>query len=98
MAFPHRDATPEKIRDGKSAHTGRFDPVDVMRLIEREQVTSWGPMGTMVHRVVHHPDVAKYDLSSVASIGSGGAPMSSARTPSPSSTFRHGNATWPSIP
>ncbi len=56
--------------------SGRFDPVDVMRLIERERVTSWGPMGTMVHRVVHHPDVAKYDLSSVASIGSGGAPMS----------------------
>lgn len=56
--------------------SGRFDSVDVMRLIERERVTSWGPMGTMVHRVVHHPDVAKYDLSSVASIGSGGAPMS----------------------
>jgi acyl-CoA synthetase (AMP-forming)/AMP-acid ligase II len=54
---------------------GRFDPVDAMRLIEREQVTSWGPMGTMVHRVVHHPDLAKYDLSSVVQIGSGGAPM-----------------------
>jgi acyl-CoA synthetase (AMP-forming)/AMP-acid ligase II len=55
---------------------GRFDPEDVMRLIEREQVTSWGPMGTMAYRVVHHPDVAKYDLSSVTNIGSGGAPTS----------------------
>jgi long-chain acyl-CoA synthetase len=55
---------------------GRFDPVDAMRLIEREQVTSWGPMGTMAYRVVHHPDVAKYDLSSVTNVGSGGAPTS----------------------
>ena len=55
---------------------GRFDPEDAMRLIEREQVTSWGPMGTMAYRVVHHPDVAKYDLSSVVNIGSGGAPTS----------------------
>jgi len=55
---------------------GRFDPEDAMRLIAREQVTSWGPMGTMAYRVVHHPDVAKYDLSSVTNIGSGGAPTS----------------------
>ncbi|MGH2899123.1 MAG: AMP-binding protein, partial [Solirubrobacteraceae bacterium] len=53
---------------------GRFDPEEAMRTIEREQVTSWGPMGTMAYRVVHHPDVAKYDLSSVVNIGSGGAP------------------------
>jgi acyl-CoA synthetase (AMP-forming)/AMP-acid ligase II len=33
-------------------------------------------MGTMAWRVVHHPDVAKYDLSSVVNIGSGGAPTS----------------------
>lgn len=55
--------------------TGRFDPLHVMRLIERERVTAWGPMGTMVHRVVHHPDVGRHDLSSVTSIGSGGAPI-----------------------
>lgn len=55
--------------------SGRFDPVDAMRLIEREQVTTWGPMGTMAWRVVHHPDVGRYDLSSVVQIGSGGAPM-----------------------
>jgi long-chain acyl-CoA synthetase len=54
---------------------GRFDPVDAMRLIEAEQVTSWGPMGTMAYRVVHHPERARFDLSSVVQIGSGGAPM-----------------------
>ena len=55
--------------------TGRFDPEKVMRLIERERVTAWGPMGTMVHRVVHHPDVGRYDLSTITAIGSGGAPI-----------------------
>ena len=54
---------------------GRFDPVDAMRLIEGEQVTSWGPMGTMAYRVVHHPERARFDLSSITQIGSGGAPM-----------------------
>ena len=54
---------------------GRFDPADVMRLIERERVTSWGPMGTMAYRVVHHPERARYDLTSVTQVGSGGAPM-----------------------
>lgn len=55
--------------------TGRFDPRKVMQLIEREKVTAWGPMGTMIHRVVHHPDVGRYDLSTLTSIGSGGAPI-----------------------
>ncbi|HBZ70150.1 MAG TPA: fatty acid--CoA ligase [Deltaproteobacteria bacterium] len=54
---------------------GRFDPVQVMELIQRERVTAWGPMGTMFHRVASHPDVAKYDLSSMRQIGSGGSPI-----------------------
>ena len=56
--------------------TGRFDPVKTMELIERERVTNWGPMGTMIYRVVNHPDVGKYDLSSLRQVGSGGAPLS----------------------
>jgi acyl-CoA synthetase (AMP-forming)/AMP-acid ligase II len=56
--------------------TGRFDPLQVLQLIEREGVTSWGPMGTMFHRVANHPEVERYDLSSVRQIGSGGAPIS----------------------
>ncbi len=56
--------------------TGRFDPVATMQIIEREQVTNWGPMGTMIYRIVNHPDVGKYDLSSLQNVGSGGAPVS----------------------
>ena len=55
---------------------GRFDPVRAMRLIQDERVSNWGPMGTVAHRFAHHPQVGAYDLSSVASFGSGGAPMS----------------------
>lgn len=54
---------------------GRFDALRILQLIERERVTSWSPMGTMAYRVVTHPDLRAYDLSSVRSIGSGGAPM-----------------------
>jgi acyl-CoA synthetase (AMP-forming)/AMP-acid ligase II len=54
---------------------GRFDPTRVLALIESERVTSWGPMGTMLLRVLDHPDFGRYDTSSVVQIGSGGAPM-----------------------
>ncbi len=57
---------------------GRFDPEEVMGLIARERVTSWGPMGTMFHRLAHHPSLGRHDLSSVRQIGSGGAPISAA--------------------
>ena len=55
--------------------TGRFDALAVMELIEREQVSNWGPMGTMLYRVVNHPDVGRFDLSSLRNVGSGGAPI-----------------------
>ncbi len=57
---------------------GRFDPLQVMQLIEREQVTSWGPMGTMFHRLASHPELSRHDLGSVRQVGSGGAPISPA--------------------
>jgi len=57
---------------------GRFDPERVLQLIEAEKVNGWGPMGTMAVRVVNHPDRANYDLSSMESIGCGGAPVTEA--------------------
>jgi long-chain acyl-CoA synthetase len=53
---------------------GKFDPEKVMQLIERERVQSWGAIPTMLHRVVHHPKVRDYDLSSLAAVSFGGAP------------------------
>jgi acyl-CoA synthetase (AMP-forming)/AMP-acid ligase II len=54
---------------------GRFDPVRAMQLIQDEGVTNWGPMNTVAYRFVNHPRVGDYDLSSLTSVGSGGAPM-----------------------
>ena len=55
---------------------GRFDPGEVLRLIEEERVTTWAPLGSMAYRVVSHPDVDQYDLTSIFNLGSGGAPTS----------------------
>ena len=54
--------------------TGRFDPEDAMRLIERERVSVWAAVPTMVWRVVEHPDRHNHDLSSVTTVAYGGSP------------------------
>jgi acyl-CoA synthetase (AMP-forming)/AMP-acid ligase II len=56
--------------------SGKFDPEDVLRIIEREQVTSWTGIGSMAPRVLYHPKLSEYDLSSLSQLGSGGAPTS----------------------
>jgi long-chain acyl-CoA synthetase len=56
---------------------GKFDPAEVLRLIEEEGVRSWGTVPTMVSRVLDHPDIAVRDVSRVQSIPLGGAPVQS---------------------
>jgi acyl-CoA synthetase (AMP-forming)/AMP-acid ligase II len=56
--------------------SGRFDPEDVLRLIEKERITSWAGIGSMAPLVLNHPKVGEYDLSSLRNLGSGGAPTS----------------------
>ncbi len=56
--------------------SGRFDPGDVLRLIAQEKVTMWSALGAMGPLVASHPDVGRYDLSSVRNVGFGGAPTS----------------------
>lgn len=55
---------------------GKFDPAQVLRLIETERVRSWGSIPTMVSRVLDHPDFERTDTTSVASIPMGGAAIS----------------------
>jgi acyl-CoA synthetase (AMP-forming)/AMP-acid ligase II len=57
---------------------GRFDPEDVLRLIETERITSWSPIGGTGPRVIDHPDFSKYDVSSIRNMGFGGGPTSPA--------------------
>jgi acyl-CoA synthetase (AMP-forming)/AMP-acid ligase II len=58
--------------------TGRFDPEDVLRLIEREKITIWSALGSMGPQVVSQPSLGQYDLSSMRNVGFGGAPTSPA--------------------
>ena len=52
---------------------GRFEPLEVLQLMQAEKVRAWGSVPTMVSRVMQHPDFAAYDTSSVSSVQMGGA-------------------------
>ena len=54
---------------------GRYDPAEVLELIERQKVNRWNAVPTMVSRLLDHPDVPRRDLSSLKSISIGGAPV-----------------------
>jgi acyl-CoA synthetase (AMP-forming)/AMP-acid ligase II len=43
----------------------RFDAEEVLQLIQDEKISIWGAIPTMLHRVVHHPKVRDYDLSTL---------------------------------
>jgi acyl-CoA synthetase (AMP-forming)/AMP-acid ligase II len=59
---------------GKIVLMYRWDAGRALELIERERITTFGGVPAMVWQVLDHPDFAKRDLSSVTSIGYGGAP------------------------
>lgn len=52
----------------------RWNPERALELIERERLTSFGGVPSMVWEVLESPRFADHDLSSVQSIGYGGAP------------------------
>jgi long-chain acyl-CoA synthetase len=67
-----------------TVHTGnkivlmyRWEAERAMQLIERERINSFGGVPSMAWQVLEHPAVDRYDLSSVESVGYGGAPAGS---------------------
>jgi acyl-CoA synthetase (AMP-forming)/AMP-acid ligase II len=54
---------------------GRFDPGQVLGLIERERVQVFGGVPTMAIRVIEHPEFERFDLSSLRAFPLGGAPV-----------------------
>ncbi len=52
----------------------KFEPVRAMEIIERERVNSTGGVPTIAWQLLEHPERHRYDLSSLESIGYGGAP------------------------
>jgi 2-furoate---CoA ligase len=53
----------------------RFDCPSALALMQAERVTNLYLVPTLYHDIVHHPDVAKTDVSSVRKLGFAGAPM-----------------------
>jgi long-chain acyl-CoA synthetase len=55
----------------------RFDPEEALRLIEKHRVTAWTGVPTMYKRLAGLPKetLAKYDVSSIRSLGVGAAPV-----------------------
>lgn len=58
---------------GRHVMIKKFDPAEVLRLVEQERVTHFSMVPTMAVSLVNHPDLAHYDLTSLEYIGLGGA-------------------------
>ncbi|MER6949948.1 class I adenylate-forming enzyme family protein [Nonomuraea sp. NPDC000554] len=52
----------------------KWDPEQALRLIERERVTAMIGVPTNAWQLMSHPDFGTYDLSSLTTLGYGGAP------------------------
>ncbi|MEQ4719388.1 class I adenylate-forming enzyme family protein [Nonomuraea sp. B19D2] len=52
----------------------KWDPEQALRLIERERVTAMIGVPTNAWQLMSHPHFGKYDLSSLTTLGYGGAP------------------------
>ncbi|WP_280511946.1 class I adenylate-forming enzyme family protein [Nocardia farcinica] len=63
--------------DTAVVYRGGFDGERVLSLIERERITNWGAMPTMIHRLLD-ADVERHDLSSLAALSLNSAPSSAA--------------------
>jgi long-chain acyl-CoA synthetase len=59
---------------GRLVMMHHFDPERALELIEREKITTFGGVPTMVMRILDSPDFAERDTSSVRNVSYGGAP------------------------
>lgn len=46
-----------------------FDPLETLRLIQQERITVWNAVDAMLTAVLDHPDLARYDTSSLRTGG-----------------------------
>ena len=79
IASLHNLAVP-RLATGSTVvlHRGAFDVDRVLRLVESARVTHWGAVPTMANRLLQHPDLTSYDLSSLRGFALASAPSSPA--------------------
>lgn len=68
----------------------RWDPERALALIERHKVTAFVGVPTQAWDLMESPSFAKYDTSTLASVGGGGAPAPSTLVARVENTFTHG--------
>ncbi|HEX7759255.1 MAG TPA: class I adenylate-forming enzyme family protein [Caulobacteraceae bacterium] len=60
---------------GKLVLMYRWDAGEALKLIEAERITAMSGVPVMSRELITHPDFAKHDLSSLVSLGGGGAQL-----------------------
>jgi fatty-acyl-CoA synthase len=67
--------TPHTITGVGARHVviKKFDPKQVLELVQQERVTHFSMVPTMATALVNHPQLGEYDLSSLEYVGIGGA-------------------------
>ncbi|MDD9933189.1 MAG: class I adenylate-forming enzyme family protein [Myxococcales bacterium] len=55
----------------------KFDAEQVLGIIDRERISTWMAIPTLLSRLLEHPKLPDHDLSTLQSISTGGAPASS---------------------
>jgi long-chain acyl-CoA synthetase len=63
------------LAGGKLVHMYKWDAAEALRIIEAEKVTVFSAVPMMSRELLMHPDFATRDISSLKSMGGGGAPL-----------------------
>jgi long-chain acyl-CoA synthetase len=63
------------LTGGKLVHMYKWDAGEALKLVEREGITNLTGVPVMSRELISHPDFAKYDTSTLLSVGGGGAQL-----------------------
>jgi long-chain acyl-CoA synthetase len=66
---------PEQIADSYGVQMSWFEPEEFMKLIQEHRCNTMPAVPTMLILILNHPNVDKYDLSSLEDVICGGAPL-----------------------
>jgi fatty-acyl-CoA synthase len=70
---------PTLVRGGTLFVLGGFDPAEVLQTIARERITCVLLVPTMINALLDHPEIDRFDLTSLEAIYYGASPISPAR-------------------
>ncbi|WP_416907838.1 MAG: class I adenylate-forming enzyme family protein [Polymorphobacter sp.] len=70
----HAVLSPSLFAGAKLVLMRKWEPLEAMRLIEAERVTSAGGVPTIAWQIIEHPERGRFDLSSLETVSYGGAP------------------------